>query len=480
MKIYQNSDFLKIYNLLSQHTKCAYFVGGFVRDEIFFRQNTFHFPNVFNNKKKITLNQLPTNLVKGTTVFLDKNNLNKFAKLNLTQNLAKKTHYFYEISISQNINFKIEKKYDFNQILKAKYNSQHNHTSNISQNISQNYLIYEDFQNKDIDIEVYDIDENKFVNLMEKLGAKGVGRSFFVYKFGNFDISLPRTESKISSGHKGFSVALTNDEQTASKRRDFTINSIMRNIFTGEILDFYGGISDLSARILRVVNAEKFGEDSLRVLRGVGFVARFGLRVDYETLKIMRKIDLSDLSTDRISGELIKLFGARYQDMGLRLIFQLEIFEFLFGVKIEKKDKNRLIKKLKNGIKFIKDDAYFLYLIANLTSIDKESLLKHLGLSAKYKKIISEPFFSTPSVKNLCEVSLKMPLKNWLGLDNQKLISFAKKTGLFDNKFYLKIDAKELISRGFHGDQIKKELQKIAQNEIDNFAKIANLKSIFL
>jgi len=209
-----------------------------VRDEIFFRQNTFHFPNVFNNKKKITLNQLPTNLVKGTTVFLDKNNLNKFAKLNLTQNLAKKTHYFYEISISQNINFKIEKKYDLNQILKAKYNSQHNHTSNISQNISQNYLIYEDFQNKDIDIEVYDIDENKFVNLMEKLGAKGVGRSFFVYKFGNFDISLPRTESKIYSGHKGFSVALTNDEQTASKRRDFTINSIMRNIFTGEILDF--------------------------------------------------------------------------------------------------------------------------------------------------------------------------------------------------------------------------------------------------
>ena len=119
-------------------------------------------------------------------------------------------------------------------------------------------------------------------------------------------------------------------------------------------------------------------------------------------------------------------------------------------------------------------------MIANLTSIDKESLLKHLGLSAKYKKIISEPFFSTPSVKNLCEVSLKMPLKNWLGLDNQKLISFAKKTGLFDNKFYLKIDAKELISRGFHGDQIKKELQKIAQNEIDNFAKIANLKSIFI
>lgn len=480
MKIYQNSDFLKIYNLLSQHTKRAYFVGGFVRDEIFFRQNTFQFLAVFDNAKKITLNQLPINLVKETAIFLDKNNLDKSAKLNLAQNSAKKTHYFYKISISQNINFKIEKKYSFNQILKANRNYKHNHTSNISQNILQNYLIYEDFQNKDIDIEVYDIDENKFVNLMEKLGAKGVGKSFFVYKFGNFDISLPRTESKISSGHKGFSVALTNNEKTASKRRDFTINSIMRNIFTGEILDFYGGTSDLLARILRVVDTEKFGEDSLRVLRGVGFVARFGLRVDGETLKIMRKIDLSDLSTDRISGELIKLFSARYQEMGLRLIFKLEIFEFLFGIKIEKKGKNQLIKRLKNGTKFIKNDAYFLYLIANLTSTDKERLLKHLGLGAKYKKIISEPFFNTPNAKNLCEVSLKMPLKNWLGLDNQKLINFAKKIGLFDNKFYLKIDARELILRGFHGDQIKKELQKIAQNEIDNFVKKINLKSIFL
>ena len=86
MKIYQNSDFLKIYNLLSQHTKRAYFVGGFVRDEIFFRQNTFQFLAVFDNAKKITLNQLPINLVKETAIFLDKNNLNKFAKLNLTQN----------------------------------------------------------------------------------------------------------------------------------------------------------------------------------------------------------------------------------------------------------------------------------------------------------------------------------------------------------------------------------------------------------
>jgi tRNA nucleotidyltransferase (CCA-adding enzyme) len=91
----------------------------------------------------------------------------------------------------------------------------------------------------DFDIEIYDITPKKFEILMNKLGAKGVGKSFFVYKYKNFDLSLPRTENKIDKGHKGFEVKICQNEKEASKRRDFTINSIMLNIFTNEILDFY-------------------------------------------------------------------------------------------------------------------------------------------------------------------------------------------------------------------------------------------------
>ena len=47
----------------------------------------------------------------------------------------------------------------------------------------------------DFDIEIYDIEYNQFKILMQKLGAKGVGKSFFVYKYKNFDLSHPRTES---------------------------------------------------------------------------------------------------------------------------------------------------------------------------------------------------------------------------------------------------------------------------------------------
>ena len=48
----------------------------------------------------------------------------------------------------------------------------------------------------DFDIEIYDISPTIFEKLMEKLGAKGVGKNFFVYKYKNFDLSLPRIENR--------------------------------------------------------------------------------------------------------------------------------------------------------------------------------------------------------------------------------------------------------------------------------------------
>lgn len=55
----------------------------------------------------------------------------------------------------------------------------------------------------DYDIELYDIKPKDFEKIMQKLGAQGFGKSFFVYKFKNYDLALARTENKISHGHKG-------------------------------------------------------------------------------------------------------------------------------------------------------------------------------------------------------------------------------------------------------------------------------------
>ena len=95
----------------------------------------------------------------------------------------------------------------------------------------------------DVDVELYDVSPHRFEQIMQDFGAQGVGKSYFVYKYKNFDVSLPRTESKTGIGHKGFSVALATDEHEASRRRDFTINAMMINAISGKVLDFYGWCS---------------------------------------------------------------------------------------------------------------------------------------------------------------------------------------------------------------------------------------------
>jgi tRNA nucleotidyltransferase (CCA-adding enzyme) len=123
-----------------------------------------------------------------------------------------------------------------------------------------------------------------------------VGKSFGVIKFtsqsgGQWDFSLPRRDSKISAGHKGFEVEFEPDidPRVAASRRDFTINALMFDPRTGEYLDFFGGRDDLQKRVLRHTSSA-FIEDPLRVLRGMQFSARFDLSPAPQTVELCRSI----------------------------------------------------------------------------------------------------------------------------------------------------------------------------------------------
>lgn len=183
----------------------------------------------------------------------------------------------------------------------------------------------------DYDIELYDIKLKDFEKIMQKLGAQGFGKSFFVYKFKNYDLALARTENKISYGHKGFEVQICNDEKLGAKRRDFTINSMMINLFNDEFLDFYGGLKDLGAGFLRHIDKQSFQEDSLRVLRAVVFASRFNFKITSESLKLMQSMDITDLSKDRINAELYKFFKSPRLDVGYRYLQELGLEKQVFG-----------------------------------------------------------------------------------------------------------------------------------------------------
>lgn len=164
---------------------------------------------------------------------------------------------------------------------------------------------------KDIDIEVFGVAPQR---LVEILGAEFpldlVGESFGVLKLKGLDIdvSIPRSESKTGSGHKAFEIRSNPllSVREAAERRDFTINAIYFDPLAGGFEDPFGGRADLEGKVLRHVSP-KFSEDPLRVLRGMQFIARFGLAPAPETTALCRSITPENLPRERIFAEWSKL-----------------------------------------------------------------------------------------------------------------------------------------------------------------------------
>jgi tRNA nucleotidyltransferase (CCA-adding enzyme) len=187
---------------------------------------------------------------------------------------------------------------------------------------------------KDLDLEVFGVAAEPLRRLLEAFGrVDPVGESFTVYKIGGIDVSLPRRDSKTGRGHRGFAVesdpALSVTD--AARRRDFTINAIARDPLTGEIVDPFNGRADLRDRLLRMVDRRTFADDSLRVLRGIQFAARFQLAMEDDTRAVCRTIPLDDLPAERVWGEVEKLLlQAERPSMGLRLAWELGVVERLF------------------------------------------------------------------------------------------------------------------------------------------------------
>ena len=190
-------------------------------------------------------------------------------------------------------------------------------------------------QPKDWDLEVYGIEPEKLPEILDRFGdVNVVGEAFTVYKLGHdLDISLPRRERKSGRGHRAFVIegdpAMT--FAAASRRRDFTINAILQDPLTGEIIDPWGGQDDIKKKTLRAVSTETFVEDSLRVLRAAQFGARFEFDIEPETAALCRTMDLSDLPKERVWGEMEKLLlGARRPSIGIEWLRTLGVTEQLF------------------------------------------------------------------------------------------------------------------------------------------------------
>lgn len=191
-------------------------------------------------------------------------------------------------------------------------------------------------ENKDVDIEVHGVSPACLESILDALGQRiTIGESFGVFslKGHSLDIAMPRKEEARGRGHRDFAIFVDPfiGTEAACRRRDFTVNAMMQDVLTGEIVDPFGGQEDLKNGVLRHVCDASFAEDPLRVLRGAQFAARFGFRVAEETVQLCRGMQLQHLPKERIEGELKKaLLKAERPSVFFEVLRQMEQLDVWF------------------------------------------------------------------------------------------------------------------------------------------------------
>lgn len=141
-----------------------------------------------------------------------------------------------------------------------------------------------------------------------------------------FEVTTFRSEGPYLDGRRPSSVRFT-DARTDVSRRDFTINGLLYDPFTGEVLDYVEGRLDLDRRLIRAIGdpRERFEEDRLRMLRAVRFACQLGFAIHPATQTAIRALAprIADVSQERIREELRKILLSSRRAEGVRLLHAL-------------------------------------------------------------------------------------------------------------------------------------------------------------
>src|SRR6266481_1133182 len=125
------------------------------------------------------------------------------------------------------------------------------------------------------------------------------------------EVATFRSDVSYSDGRHPDEVRFSSHPREDVERRDFTINGLLMDPVSGEVLDFVEGRKDLEARLVRAIGdpERRFAEDKLRMLRAVRFAARFGYAIDPPTFRAIQKLapQIYQVSQERVREELTKM-----------------------------------------------------------------------------------------------------------------------------------------------------------------------------
>lgn len=185
--------------------------------------------------------------------------------------------------------------------------------------------------NYDEDYCVVGIEKELFSKLFPESFPRG--KSFEVFDIDGKEFALARKEKKTGLGHKKFEI-ITGKEiaiEEDLKRRDLTINSIAKDVLTGEIIDPFGGIEDIKNKVIRATS-KAFCEDPLRVYRAARFASELEFKVEENTLKMMNSLkgELPTLSKERVFEEFRKALRTSKPSIFFNVLKEADILDVHF------------------------------------------------------------------------------------------------------------------------------------------------------
>ena len=180
---------------------------------------------------------------------------------------------------------------------------------------------------KDFDVAT-DARPDRVAELFER--SEQVGAHFGVVlvrdNTSQVEVATFRSDSNYTDGRRPDEVHFESGPRQDVLRRDFTINALLLDPETNQVLDFAGGQADLRRGVIRAIGDPelRFQEDHLRLIRAVRFAARLGFEIEPATMAALERQHalIAKVSAERIRDELTRILTEGGARRGFELLDQ--------------------------------------------------------------------------------------------------------------------------------------------------------------
>ncbi len=172
----------------------------------------------------------------------------------------------------------------------------------------------------------------EIISLFRRTVAVGKAFGVIVVIMGNYqyEVATFRKDGLYVDGRRPIHIDFASPEEDVM-RRDFTVNGLLYNPLTRELMDYVGGMDDILTKTIRTIGnpEERFTEDKLRLLRCIRFAVRLDFQIEKDTFRAVKKLSgsINEISKERIASELEKILTSRNPAAAVRLLDESGLLE---------------------------------------------------------------------------------------------------------------------------------------------------------